>query len=295
MFKAATTLIHSNVSRVCVGIATRRSMVDLAAAKGLPLSQVVQKLTEYASLSIAESWDNVGLLLEPSPPHCVKHIFLTNDLTEEVLEEAISKEANLIVSYHPPIFSSVKRITQNKWKDRLVVKCLENRVAIYSPHTSYDVLKGGVNDWLISCFHGEKQPIVPLVDSDPGYGQGRICTLSQAMDFSEVCEKVKQHLRLKHVRVGSSKDVNKVQTIACCAGSGSSVLRGVRADVYLTGEMSHHDVLDAVSNKTNVILCEHSNTERGFLKILQPILTELLNSEVRVTVSENDRDPLEVI
>ena len=87
----------------------------------------------------------------------------------------------------------------------------------------------------------------------------------------------------------------QVKTIACCAGSGSSVLRDVRADLYLTGEMSHHDVLDATSNKHHVILCEHSNTERGFLKVLAPQLSTILNDKVKVTVSETDRDPLEVV
>ena len=59
--------------------------------------------------------------------------------------------------------------------------------------------------------------------------------------------------------------------------------------------MSHHDVLDAVSNGTHVILCEHSNTERGFLKTLIPIFNDMLNSQVKVTVSELDKDPLIVI
>ena len=72
----------------------------------------------------------------------MKHLFLTNDLTECVLDEALDKGVDMIMSYHPPIFTSIKRITQNKWKDRLIVKCLENRVAIYSPHTSYDNVKG---------------------------------------------------------------------------------------------------------------------------------------------------------
>ena len=112
--------------------------------EGVLLGDVVKKLDEHAPLSIAESWDNVGLLLEPSSPHIVKHLFLTNDLTECVLDEALDKGVDMIMSYHPPIFASIKRITQNKWKDRLIVKCLENRVAIYSPHTSYDNVKGNL-------------------------------------------------------------------------------------------------------------------------------------------------------
>ena len=125
--------------------------------EGVSLSEVVRRLDENAPLSIAESWDNVGLLLEPSSPHIVKHLFLTNDLTESVLDEALEKGANMVLSYHPPIFSSVKRITQDKWKDRLIVKCLEHRIAIYSPHTSYDSVKGVALKFLFLVFLSEQQ------------------------------------------------------------------------------------------------------------------------------------------
>ena len=118
----------------------------------MDLRKVINKLTDFATLSLAESWDNVGLLVEPSPPHTVKTVYLTNDLTTATLDEAIKKNVDLIVSYHPPIFTPLKRLTQQSWKERLIVKCIENRIALYSPHTSYDALQGGVNDWLIQAF-----------------------------------------------------------------------------------------------------------------------------------------------
>ena len=114
----------------------------MSSSAGIPLHEVVAGLSEHAPTSLAESWDNVGLLVEPSSPHTVRKIFLTNDLTEQVMDEAITSSSDLIVSYHPPIFRGIKRITQNQWKDRLVVKALENRIASYSPHTAYDVIKG---------------------------------------------------------------------------------------------------------------------------------------------------------
>ncbi len=61
----------------------------------------------------------------------------------------------MILSYHPPIFVPMKRLTQSSWKERIVVRCAENRVAIYSPHTSYDAVQGGVNDWLLKPFGGK--------------------------------------------------------------------------------------------------------------------------------------------
>ena len=80
------------------------------------LSSVVGQFTRLAPLSLAESWDNVGLLVEPSQPKTVRKMLLTNDLTESVMEEAIAASVDLIYSYHPPIFASMKRITNSSWK-----------------------------------------------------------------------------------------------------------------------------------------------------------------------------------
>ena len=68
------------------------------------------------------------------------------------MEEAKDHTVDLILSYHPPIFVPLKRLTQRNWKERIVVECMENRIAVFSPHTSHDAVEGGVNDWLISAF-----------------------------------------------------------------------------------------------------------------------------------------------
>ena len=82
----------------------------------MDLKTVVGKLDILAPTSLAESWDNVGLLIEPSTKKTIKTIFLTNDLTEPVLEEALDKNVDLIVSYHPPLFRPFKRLTMKSWK-----------------------------------------------------------------------------------------------------------------------------------------------------------------------------------
>ena len=121
---------------------------------GIPLNTVLAQFKEYAPLHLADqSWDNVGLLVEPEATNpLVERIFFTNDLTEPVLEEAIERRAQLIVSYHPPIFSAMKRLTQSNWKERIVLKCIRHGIAVYSPHTSWDAVDTGVNHWLISAF-----------------------------------------------------------------------------------------------------------------------------------------------
>lgn len=118
----------------------------------MELKTVVSRLNKFAPTSLAASWDNVGLLVEPTPPHVIDTLLLTNDLTEAVTAEALEKKASMILSYHPPIFVPLKRLTQATWKERVIVKCIENRIAVYSPHTAYDALDGGVNDWLLQPF-----------------------------------------------------------------------------------------------------------------------------------------------
>lgn len=79
---------------------------------GMPLTEVVKKLQEIAPLKLAESWDNVGLLVEPNRNKIINNIILTIDLTEDVVEEAIETKSELIISYHPNIFKPLKQITE---------------------------------------------------------------------------------------------------------------------------------------------------------------------------------------
>lgn len=83
---------------------------------GVALKTVIDKLVEFAPTSLAESWDNVGLLVEPLNDVPISHILLTNDLTEDVMDEALSVQANLIISYHPPLFAPLKKVTNSSWK-----------------------------------------------------------------------------------------------------------------------------------------------------------------------------------
>ncbi|XP_032682606.1 NIF3-like protein 1 isoform X2 [Odontomachus brunneus] len=276
---------------------TTRAMTDTAGDKvGMPLKEIVDALSKFADTSLAASWDNVGLLVEPTQPKVVSCILLTNDLTEDVMEEAVQLNTDLIVTYHPLIFAPLKSITTQSWKERVVARCLENKIAVYSPHTSFDSVRGGVNDWLAEAFELEgSEPIQPDA-SNSAYGVGRLCTLKRRISIDEAVNLVKRRTSLKHVRLARARSADGyVKTVALCAGSGASVLKGISADLYLTGEMLHHDVLDAVHRGAHVILTNHSDSERGFLEVFASILDRSLQSSVRVRVSKADRDPLQTV
>lgn len=93
-----------------------RTMSGLNSTAGIPLTQVVDALQKFAGLPLAASWDNVGLLIEPTEAKLIAHILLTNDLTEDVMQEALDLKTDMIITYHPLIFTPIKSITTKSWK-----------------------------------------------------------------------------------------------------------------------------------------------------------------------------------
>jgi len=124
---------------------------------------------------------------------------------------------------------------------------------------------------------------------------GRMVHLKEPLSINHVVDLVKDHLKLKHVQLAVSKENAMIQTVAVCAGSGGSLLKNVKADLYITGEMSHHEVLDAIHHNTSVILGGHSNTERLFLLKWKDVLQTALGENIQIDVSINDQDPLSTV
>lgn len=148
-----------------------------------------------------------------------------------------------------------------------------------------------LRNWLCQIF-------IKLFQFVPTLSGGKLLTLQQPAPLSDIIKRVKSHLNLQHLRLAQPPGVEEflVHTAAACAGSGGSVLQGVRANLLLTGEMSHHQVLDATSRGCAVILCEHSNTERGYLQsVYRSQLEKAFNGQVEVAISTVDRDPLEIV
>ncbi|MEO6598466.1 MAG: Nif3-like dinuclear metal center hexameric protein [Polyangiaceae bacterium] len=127
------------------------------------LSEVLALLERLAPLHLAEAWDNVGLLLEPSAAvhRPITRVFLCIDLSESVLDEALGAGADFLLAYHPPLFRGVKRLRASAADDRVLLRALEAGLAVYSPHTALDAAAGGVNDWLASAFGpGQSTPLI---------------------------------------------------------------------------------------------------------------------------------------
>ncbi|KAH7923782.1 NGG1p interacting factor 3 [Leucogyrophana mollusca] len=276
---------------------------------------ICKAFDRIAPLRLAEKWDKVGLLLEsPYQRSNANRVLLTIDLTPAVLAEALSTPTAFVVSYHPSIFNPLPSLTLSNPLQASLLSLAANGISLYCPHTSLDSVHGGINDWLASGVKGDGSAddvaILGEAKGDEG-GVGRIVTLRRPVEIDELVKKIKVHLKVSQVDVGHPLTPRPIRTIAICAGAGDSMLSDVDADLYFTGEMPHHAVLAAVAQGRYVVLCGHTNTERGYLPVLAEKLRatlsglpsdscfsenergELQNLQLEVFVSQEDKHPLQ--
>ncbi|KAI9658116.1 MAG: hypothetical protein M1829_006842 [Trizodia sp. TS-e1964] len=119
----------------------------------LPFTKaVVECMRKLCPEHLADrSWDNTGLLLESPANHQrpKKDIaLLTIDITKAVAQEAVDKDASIIISYHPFIFKGLKSITLANTQQQSLLQLVQEGISVYSPHTALDSVRGGLNDWL---------------------------------------------------------------------------------------------------------------------------------------------------
>lgn len=108
------------------------------------LSKIISILENFAPLSLQESYDNAGLIVGSYNME-ISSTLICIDITEEVIEEAINKNCNLIISHHPLIFGGIKKINGKNDIERCIIKAIKNDIAIYSCHTNIDIVAKGVS------------------------------------------------------------------------------------------------------------------------------------------------------
>lgn len=233
--------------------------------------EIIQKIEEQFPPVYAEDWDNVGLLVGHGDME-VQKVMTALDATEEVTRQAVLAGAQLLVTHHPLIFQGMKRMTDGDFLGKKVLRLAENKIACYAMHTNFDVM--GMAEALGELLGLQQQeilmevsPFVPLGSTiKEKQGIGRVGLLPEEMTVEQCGAFVKDALKLPYV-IASGDPERKVRRAAVSSGSGRSMIGHALekgAQVLITGDIGHHEALDAMEQGLSIIDAGHYGTEKLF-------------------------------
>ncbi|MBQ9608320.1 MAG: Nif3-like dinuclear metal center hexameric protein [Lachnospiraceae bacterium] len=235
---------------------------------------IVDILDRQSPPEYALDWDNVGLLVGRRDKE-VKKLLLVLDVTKEVCSYAVEQGFDMIVSHHPMIFKSVKRVNDSSVLGEKILSLAEAGICCYAMHTNFDT-KGGMGREAAKRLSLKNTEV--LDETLNGEGIGEVGMLDSAVSLIDYAAHVKNVFGLNNVMIYGDKQT-KLEKIAISPGSGKSVIGEAikkHADCLITGDIGHHDGIDAVEAGLTIIDASHYGIEKLFMDYMYNYLKDFM-------------------
>lgn len=259
------------------------------------IKEIISFIEEYAPLQLQANFDNSGLLCG-DPAQELTSVLLCIDITEDVINEAITKGHNLIVSHHPLIFGGLKHITPATYVERCVINAIKHDIAIYASHTNMDVVANGVSGRMADKLNLiNRQILQPEGDPLAGNGFGIIGELQHPVDSMTFLQQVKEIFQCDRLRY-TTPHSTFIQRVAVCGGAGASFFNQAvakHADVYISGDFKYHDFF-LTENRIFIADIGHYESEQFTKEIFYEILTKKI-SKFAIQFSEINTNPIKYL
>lgn len=266
------------------------------------VGDILSLMEALAPSELAEKWDNSGLQIGKRD-WPVKKVMIALDACPEVLNEAINRKADLLITHHPLLFSPLTSIDLDQPVGAMVGKALNNRLAVYAAHTNLDSVSNGLNDILAHRL-GLTDICILLPGRETGgggpasvlHGLGRIGMLPENMTLKALAFQIKEALSLDHLELVGMPDM-VVRKVAVCTGSGSSLLKAFfasGAQVYISGDLRYHDAKETQLHELGLIDIGHFASEHLMVNALAARLKEIFDTrgfEASVHACSVEKDP----
>lgn len=252
-------------------------------------------LQTIAPLELAESWDNVGLLVgrTKSPVH---RIMTALTLVPENVAEAIEHEIDLVVVHHPLPFHASKRITDDTTPGRMLLDLIEAGISVLSLHTAWDNTTNGINEQLAKMIG--LTAIAPLIAAknpelaQKRMGSGRVGVFSKPHTLETIAHTIQNSLSINTISIVGDRfaTVSKAGIVCGSGGSMVSLARDNQCDLFLTGEATFHQCLEAQSYGISMLLLGHFASEKFSMNHLGTLLSKQF-PDVQVRDSKRESEP----
>ncbi len=232
--------------------------------------EIYERLCERIPENLSEEWDNDGIMCCPDDRKDIKRVLISLDVTEEIVDYAISGGFDLILSHHPLIFKPLSSLDTDNHISRKLIKLISATVSVISLHTRADKVKGGVNDCLAKMIG--LTDIAPLGDDC----LGRIGRLESEMSFEDFCAHLKNVLGTEQILVSDA--YLPVYTVALVGGDGKDyvpVAHEAGADTYISGRIGYNVMEEAAEMGMNLIEGGHYATEFAVTGFFNHLLAKI--------------------
>ena len=258
----------------------------------MKVKEVLSALEQFAPLPLQESWDNAGLQVGLTEAE-VSGALLCLDVTEKIIDEAIGKGCNLVVSHHPLLFRGLKTISDLTDVQRTVRKAIQHDVCIISMHTNMDNARGGVNYHIARKLGLTHVTFLnPKRVGDVECGSGVIGTLEVPMASCDFVIAVKKAFGVECAMTNELLR-RKVSRVAICGGAGDFLLDeavAAGADAFITGEMHYHQYF-GYEQKIQICVIGHYQSEQFTTEVFRDIINDQC-PDVRTEIAETNTNPI---
>ncbi len=253
----------------------------------MKISDLLNKIEEFAPLSLAYEWDNCGLICG-SKEDVISGVCVCLDVSLEVIKKAVENGCNTVMSHHPFIFGKINRVDTSSYFGKMLKEIIKNDINVISMHTNIDKAQNGINQRLAKILSLENIEVLEKDTHNPNVGLGRMGTLKEGVSLAEFSEVVAKKLNTNVRVVG---DMN-TQITKVAVGGGSCIELADLAimsgcDVFVTGDTKYHNAMDAQRDGLCIIDAGHYATEICVVDIFKELLEDLnikvveeLNNEV---------------
>ncbi len=250
-------------------------------------AEITDILERLAPRSIACDWDNPGLIAGREDKE-VRKILITLDADDKCVDRAIGTGADMIVSHHPMIFHPIKKVSDEYFIGKRIARLIRADISYFAMHTNFDAAPGGMGDIcadLMGIKRGEPLEIMGENDGKP-YGIGKIGELENPAPLMEYAAEIKKTFGLPCLLV-YGKDLfgedDPVRIVSTCPGSGGDEI-GIAiekgAQVLITGDISHHEGIDAAAQGLAIFDAGHYGLEHVFIDFIGDYLKERLPEDI---------------
>ena len=230
--------------------------------------EIIEILETLAPKSCACDWDNPGLLAGRIDKD-VKKILLTLDADDAAVDRAKEIGADMLLSHHPLIFKPVKHVSDEDFIGRRLVSLIQSDVSYYAMHTNFDSAPGCMADIVADRLNfTDQKPLEAMGEiSGTEYGIGKTGSLKVPMKGLELAREVKNRFGLPFVTVYGSELKEALK-----AG----------AQAFITGDISHHEGIDAAAQGMMIIDAGHYGLEHIFMDFMEGFLKEKLPDDIEI-------------